>query len=206
MKKIILFLLFIICFLLIGCQSNGVVDESSKETKTDESNTDDSIKSDNNILIVYFSATNNTKNVAGYISNYLNSDIFEIIPSIPYTEDDLKYYTNCRADIEQNDASARPEISNSIDNIDEYNVIFLGYPIWHNDAPKIIYTFLESYNFDGKTIIPFCTSASSSITNSVVNLKNIASTSIFYEGMRFSSDVNKNVVEEWIDGLNIENN
>ena len=112
---------------------------------------------DMDILVTYFSCTGNTEKIAEYTASYLNADIYEIVPEIPYTEDDLKYYTDCRADREQNDPTARPEISGSVKNMDDYEIVFIGYPIWHGQAPKIIYTFIESYDFSDKIIVPFCT-------------------------------------------------
>lgn len=161
--------------------------------------------SDIDILVTYFSCTGNTEQIAEYAINYLNADSYEIIPETSYTEDDLKYYTNCRADREQNDSTARPEISGSIENIDDYEVIFVGYPIWHGQAPKIIYTFLESYDFSDKIIVPFCTSASSPVGTSAENLHSLTSESTsWYDGRRFSASSNEKNVIEWIDGLNIK--
>ena len=118
-----------------------------------------------NTLIVYFSATNNTENIANHIKTTLgdDADLFEIVPETPYTSADLNYNTDCRANREQNDANARPAISGSVENMKQYDVIFLGYPIWWGQAPKIMYTFLESYDLNGKTVVPFCTSGSSGI-------------------------------------------
>ncbi len=118
---------------------------------------------DTKTLVVYFSCTGTTETLAEYAAEILGADICEIVPAKPYTEEDLAYYTDGRADREQNDPKARPEISGEIENMDNYDTIILGYPIWHGQAPKIIYTFLESYDFSGKTIVPFCTSHSSGI-------------------------------------------
>lgn len=108
------------------------------------------------ILIAYFSATNNTESVANHIKTTLGdkADIYEIVPETPYTSADLNYNTDCRANREQNDPNSRPAISGSVDNMEQYDVIFLGYPIWWGQAPKIMYTFLESYDLSGKTIVP----------------------------------------------------
>lgn len=99
----------------------------------------------------------------------LGADLYEITPQQPYTEDDLAYYTGGRADQEQDDPIARPAISGSIEDMAQYDVVFIGYPIWHGQAPRIISTFLENYDFSGKTIVPFCTSHSSGIGNSDTN-------------------------------------
>ncbi len=141
------------------------------------------------VLVAYFSATGTTEGVAEAIHNQIaGSYLYEIVPQVPYTEDDLKYYTDCRADREQADSTARPAISGSVENIEQYDVIFIGYPIWHGQAPKIIYTFLESYEFSEKTIIPFCTSASSSMGSSATNLHSLAPQAIWKSGARISGN------------------
>lgn len=161
--------------------------------------------SDTDILVTYFSCTGNTEQIAEYAIDYLNADSYEIIPEIPYTEDDLKYYTDCRADKEQSDPTVRPEISGSVADMDDYEVIFVGYPIWHGQAPKIIYTFLESYNFSDKIIVPFCTSASSPIGSSAENLHSLTSENTeWLDGMRFSGNSTEKDVADWIDGLNFD--
>ncbi|MDE6586604.1 MAG: leucine-rich repeat protein [Clostridia bacterium] len=141
------------------------------------------------ILVAYFSCTNTTESVAQSIqSEVTNSLLYKITPAVPYTADDLKYYTDCRADREQTDPTARPEISGRVENLEQYDVIFIGYPIWHGQAPKIIYTFLESYNFSGKTIIPFCTSASSPMGSSATNLHYLAPEANWKNGARISGN------------------
>ncbi len=108
------------------------------------------------VLVAWFSATNNTENVANHIADILEADRYEIVPETPYTSADLNYRNDSsRANREQNDPAARPTISGSVENMAQYNVIFLGYPIWHGQAPKIISTFLESYDLSGKTVVPF---------------------------------------------------
>lgn len=162
--------------------------------------------SKNKTLVVYFSCTNTTEGIANHILNAVEANKYEIEAATPYTEDDLKYYTNCRADKEQNDPTARPEIAGSISNIEDYDTIFLGYPIWHGQAPKIIYTFLESYNFSGKTIVPFCTSHSSGVGSSATNLHSICKGDnvVWKTGTRFSSSSSSGNVVSWINSLNLD--
>lgn len=162
-----------------------------------------SATTENKILIAYFSATNNTENIAKHIADITNSTLYEILPKIPYTSADLNYNTDCRANREQNDSTARPEISRSVENMSQYDTIFIGYPIWWGQAPKIMYTFLESYDFAGKTIIPFCTSGSSGIGSSATNLSSSASDATWLSGQRFSGSASKATVENWINGLNL---
>ena len=158
------------------------------------------------VLVAYFSCTGTTESVANYILNTIKADKYEIEAAVPYTEDDLKYYTNGRADQEQNNPNARPEIKGAISNIEDYDIIFIGYPIWHGQAPKIIYTFLESYDFSGKTIVPFCTSHSSNIGSSATNLHSICEGSnvIWKTGKRFSSSATNSDVVSWINELGLK--
>jgi hypothetical protein len=157
-----------------------------------------------NILVVYFSATGTTRPLAEYATDILNADLYEIVPEQPYTDADLAYYTGGRADTEQNDPTSRPAISGSAENMDQYDVILLGYPIWHGQAPKIIYTFLESYDFSGKTILPFCTSHSSGIGSSADNLHALVSSVNWLDGKRFASDTSKEEIERWLNENDIQ--
>lgn len=154
-------------------------------------------------LVAYFSATNTTRPLAEYAADILNADLYEIVPEDPYTDADLAYYTNGRADREQNDPSARPAISGSVDNMAGYDVVFLGYPIWHGQAPRIISTFLESYDFSGKTLVPFCTSHSSGIGSSDTNLHALASGANWLSGRRFAAGTTHETMETWIEGLDL---
>ncbi len=160
----------------------------------------------NNILIAYFSCTNTTEGIANNIVIETKGTLYEIVPEVPYTAEDLKYYTNGRADKEQADPSARPAISGKIDNLDKYDIIFLGYPIWHGQAPKIIYTFLESYDFTGKTIIPFCTSHSSGIGSSDTNLHGLSASANWESGKRFSSGASQSEISNWVKSFNLNTN
>ncbi|MDO5602681.1 MAG: aldo/keto reductase [Oscillospiraceae bacterium] len=155
----------------------------------------------NKVLVVYFSATGTTKSLAEYAADILHADIYEIVPEVSYTEDDLAYYTNGRADREQNDPSARPAISDSVENIGQYDTILLGYPIWHGQAPRIISTFLESYDFSGKTILPFCTSHSSGIGNSDTGLYSLAQGAKWLGGRRFAADTSRGDIAAWLDEM-----
>ena len=155
-------------------------------------------------LVVYFSCTGTTELVAAYITEILGADSYQIVPEDPYTEADLAYDTNGRADQEQNDPDVRPAISGGVENMDEYDTIILGYPIWHGQAPRIISTFLESYDFSGKTIVPFCTSHSSRIGSSADNLHVLcADSTLWMEGRRFEAGTSKKTIEEWLGNVGI---
>lgn len=150
-------------------------------------------------LVAFFSCTNTTKNIAEQIAQAKGADLYQIMPEVPYTSEDLAYYTGGRADQEQNDLSVRPAISGGVENMAEYSVIYLGYPIWHGQAPRIISTFLESYDFSGKKIIPFCTSHSSGIGSSDANLHGLCPESVTWEaGKRFAADASKEEIETWL--------
>jgi len=182
-------------------------DESSSGAERQETSTPVSeLKQEDDMggktLVVYFSATGTTKMLAEYAAEILNADIYEIVAEDPYTEADLAYYTNGRADQEQNDTSARPAISGSVENMEQYDTIILGYPIWHGQAPRIISSFLESYDFAGKTLIPFCTSHSSGIGSSADNLHSLCSDSaIWIEGRRFEAGTSRSTIKEWLDSI-----
>ncbi len=162
-------------------------------------NPDNTVSS--NILVAYFSATGNTQKVAGYLADVTGGRLYEIEPQVPYTEADMTYEEDCRANVEHKDPAARPEIKGSVENMAEYDVIYLGYPIWWDEAPKIIYTFVESYDFSGKTIVPFCTSGSSPIGSSAANLHPLAPKATWLEGGRFPAGASKSAVEEWVNSL-----
>ena len=190
-------LLFVFSFLsLFGCKK-----EEERANNTEEKI---NITSDSNVLITYFSVTNNTKKIATYAKEHLSCETFEIVPEQAYTSQDINYNnSDCRANKEQQDDSARPAIKNKLDDLSKFDTIILGYPIWWGQAPKIMYTFIESYNFEGKTILPFCTSGSSPIGSSATNLSKSSPKANWLEGKRFSSSTSKDEVEKWLDD-NIE--
>ncbi len=154
------------------------------------------------MAIIYFSATGTTKKIAEYIKNWADGDLIEIIPKEKYTTSDLNYGNDTsRATKEQNDSNARPEIASTI-NTDNYDVIYLGYPIWWGDVPKIILTFLDNHNLNGKTIIPFCTSGSTGISGSLSTLKNYNKNITWLDGHRFGSGASETEVKNWVNSLN----
>ena len=154
-------------------------------------------------LVAYFSRTGTTEVIADYIIDITGADVFEIEASVPYTDEDIQYSdSSCRANREQNDKSVRPKIKDTIENIEQYDTIFVGYPIWWNQEPRIIDTFLESYYFSGATVIPFCTSHSSGIGTSESNIKNLdVEYGELLSGKRFSASSTEKDVSEWLDTL-----
>ena len=179
-------------------------DTNSAENSTDMENTDNQDVQDHKVLVAYFSATGTTKGVAEHIANGLNADIYEIVPEDPYTDADLNYNdNNSRTTIEMNDPNARPAISGSVENMEQYDIIFVGYPIWWGEAPRIVSTFMESYDFSGKTIVPFCTSGGSGIGSSASNLERLTSGATWLDGRRLNGSDSQDTVMEWVNGLGL---
>lgn len=157
------------------------------------------------ILVAYFSATNTTKGVAEHIADSLSADLYEITPEQPYTDDDLDYHDdNRRSTIEMNDSSARPAISGSVEDMGQYSMVFIGYPIWWGEAPRIVSTFMESYDFSGKTIVPFCTSGGSGVGSSATNLEALTSGATWLSGTRLNGGSSRSEIVDWVNGLGLD--
>ena len=192
-RKIIIFLNILICIVtLTGCN------KAKKEKNKNNTSTSNSV-------VLFFSATGTTKSIAKRISRNSNSDLIEIVPNDKYKDEDLNYNTDCRANREQNDPNARPKIKNNID-IEKYDVIYLGYPIWWGTNPKIILTLLDTYDFSGKIIFPFCTSGSTDITESIKDLRAYNQNLIIKDGKRFSSNTSEHEILDFIERSRIETN
>ncbi|MBP5245234.1 MAG: hypothetical protein J6036_02120 [Clostridia bacterium] len=148
-------------------------------------------------IVIYFSCTGNTKKLAEKIAAATDSDMFEIVPEQPYTTQDIDYNSDCRANREQSDDSARPKIASIFENPDDYDTVYLGYPIWWGTMPKIINTFLETYDLSDKTVMPFCTSGSSGIGTSVKAIKQYLPD--IKDGMRGTASTTAEQIKTWID-------
>lgn len=158
-------------------------------------------------LVVYFSCTNTTKGVADRIVEATDAATWRIEPEVAYTSEDLNYNnSSSRANREQNDPSACPAIKGKCENLADYDVVFLGYPIWWGKAPKVIFTFLESHDLTGKTIVPFCTSHSSGIGSSDTDLHRLATGAEWKQGRRFGGNESKETIKNWIEGMNLNFN
>ena len=215
MQKITAVLLvFVLVFSLASCGGNSENNRASagenastsaeSASAATESETPENDAAEQKILVAYFSATGTTEGVAEQIAEGLSCNLYEITPQDPYTDADLNYSdTNSRTTSEMNDENARPAISGSVSDMAQYDVVFLGYPIWWGEAPRIISTFLESYDFTGKTIVPFCTSGSSGISSSVSSLKPLTSGATWLEGQRFGGGASDETVMEWVRSLNL---
>lgn len=167
-----------------------------------ESEAGDPVQSHNKVLVAVFSATGTTRGIAEKIAAITGADLYEITAAEPYSADDLNYHDrNSRSTKEQNDKSARPEIGSEALDLGGYTTVYLGFPIWWGEEPRILDTFVESYTFDGITMIPFCTSSSSGIGRSGQNLADNAGSGDWLEGKRFSGSVTEADLQAWIDSL-----
>ena len=158
---------------------------------------------DGGTLIAYFSWSGNTEQVAQLIQEATGGDLFEITPAVPYTDDYDELLDIARQ--EQSD-SARPELAAQVENWGRYDTVFVGYPNWWSDAPMVVYTFLESYDWTGKTLIPFNTSASGGFGRSLDNLAGSAAGATFLEGISFTERTLEDAQSEvpaWLDGLGL---
>lgn len=155
-------------------------------------------------LVAYFSASGITAKLAKKLSNVIGADLHEIKPSIPYTSDDLNWQNkNSRSSIEMKDKGSRPAIQNKVDEMDDYDTVFVGFPIWWYIAPTVINTFLEQYDLSGKTIIPFATSGSSGMGETNKYLANSCKGAILKDGKRFSPNASEAELSDWVKSLNI---
>ena len=176
--------------------SEATAAEQTDDTETNESGTG------SETLVVYFSATGNTRGVAEKIATITGADIYEIKAAQEYTEADLDWNdSDSRTTHEQNDASVRPEIGSDPVSLEGYRTIYIGYPIWWGEEPRIMDTFVESYDFGSITMIPFCTSGGSGIGRSGQNLAENAGSGNWLEGARFSGGASEDELRSWIEGL-----
>lgn len=220
MKKITaLFLSLIMVLGITACgNSNTSVSSTQENSKTEDSQPavpeSTSAKTDSGdaleesqtrkTLVVYFSATGNTEQAAGYIADLTEGDLFELEPADPYTDEDLNYGNeNSRVSREYADESLRTVelLADTVENWESYDTVFIGYPIWWGIAAWPVDTFVKANDFTGKTVIPFCTSASSGLGESGELLAELAGTGDWQEGIRFRSSVSESDVQEWLDSV-----
>ncbi|MBR2389867.1 MAG: flavodoxin [Mogibacterium sp.] len=208
MKKIIALLVaLLLVFGLTACGGGNSenTEDSSSETATESSSEETAAEepqTDTGVLVVYFSATGTTKGVAEKIASVTGADLYEIKAAQEYTAEDLDWNdSDSRTTHEQNDPSVRPEIGSDPVSLEGYSTIYIGFPIWWGEEPRIMDTFVESYDFDGITMIPFCTSSSSGIGMSGKNLESNAGSGKWLDGERFSGSVSEDELQTWIEGL-----
>lgn len=179
---------------------------SDKQEQPDEPS-EEGEGSEGKALVVYFSATGNTKAVAEILAGLQGADLYEIVPEQPYTNEDLNYNDrNTRATVEQNDPDARPAIQGSITDFEQYDVVYVGYPIWWGDMPRILYTFFDTYDFDGKTIAPFCTSGGSGLSGTPGTIAGLEEGATVLDGLHASNSAADSVessVLEWLGSIGL---
>ena len=220
MKKI--FTIIIACFMVISLAACGndtqtqvssltpQENELSSQTEPEDSESASSseqtsapVATGANKLVVYFSWSGNTETVANEIATQTGADIFEIIPQTPYSDD---YDTVVDLAQQEQSDNARPEIADTIDNIEDYDVIYVGFPNWWGDMPMILYSFFDSYDLSGKTIAPFCTSGGSGLSNTVVEMGTLEPDATITEGLHIRDNAvsdGVNDVSEWLDSIGL---
>lgn len=203
----------LLMFCLVVCSSGGSGSTSSADTSSssvssasDETSatTEESSTDLGNVLVVYYSATGNTERVANSIAEATGGDLFEIEPTEPYTDDDLNWNDeSSRVSREYEDESLRdvPLVNTTVDGWDDYDTVFIGYPIWWGIAAWPVDGFVEANDFSDKTVIPFATSASSGMGQSGELLADLAGIGDWQDGMRFSSGAGDDEVQEWVETL-----
>lgn len=158
----------------------------------------------NSILVAYFSNTGRTQAVAEKLATATGATLFRIEPAVPYTEADLDYNDDsARCMRELNDPASRPEITGTAPDWDRCDTVFLGYPIWWSRTPPIMQTFVESYDWAGKTVVPFCTSGSSSLGSSASVLADAAPEATWLPGQRFAAAASESELASWVKSLGI---
>ena len=216
MKKNIIMIVVIILIVVLGVFTTYSLLQSNKENNngnnvdnnsngnSNNNNNNSSNSNDKKILVVYYSAQSHTENVAKKIADNLNADIFEIEPVDEYTSSDLDWTnSNSRVSREHDDESLRDVKlkTSKIENLDDYDTILIGYPIWWGIAAWPVNNFVKDNDFTNKTVIPFCTSSSSGMGNSDKLLENIASGGNWLSGQRFSSNPSNDDIKRFTDSL-----
>ena len=186
-------LLIVLGLLIIGAGVVFALQNNGKENPVKAENT----------LVAYFSATGTTKRVAENLAKAAGANLYEIKPLKPYTSADLNWHdSNSRSSVEMNDPKSRPELVADNFSVDNYDIIYLGFPIWWGTAPKVVHTFLEKYDFSGKKVIIFATSGSSGLGNTANNLKSsVSSSTKIVEGRVLNGNPSVNELKQWVEGL-----
>lgn len=154
------------------------------------------------VLVAYFSASGVTAKAAAKLANAAGADLFEIVPEQPYTKSDLNWHDkNSRSSVEMNDRSSRPAINSKVPNMEQYDIVFVGFPVWWYREPSIIDTFIESYDFSGKTVAPFCTSGGSGPGSTSSNLQSLAKGAKVIEGKKLSFMTTEGLLKKWVDEI-----
>lgn len=201
MKRTILRLVSCALLIAVGLLAGGCASDASESDNQKPA----TVAPDSRVLVAYFSATGNTERIATYAADALDADVYVITPEVPYTAEDFAINSGGRCDVEQDNLTMRPGLSGDMPDVDNYDVIMVGYPIWHNYAPRIICTFLENLSLDGKVLIPFCTSNQSDIDTSEGELQSLNLGEVqWMDGRRFAADSSAEEVEAWLEGLGFQ--
>ncbi|MBS5724452.1 MAG: flavodoxin [Clostridiales bacterium] len=225
MKKLLSFLLFLALVLpLAACSgettsspetdsaepsvssfesSSADTSEATAEPEESSGASDTTEAEGGGTLVAYFSWSGNTEQMANMIQQETGGDLFEIAPATPYTDD---YDTLLDVARQEQAEDARPALASQVENWDSYDVVFVGYPDWWSDAPMLIYSFLEAYSWEGKALVPFCTSGGSGFGRSLDKLADSAPSATILEGLHVSGNRVGSAGEDvaaWIDGLNL---
>ncbi len=211
MKKLTVLLLSVVLVLVLSlaaCGSANKPASAATQTETSVSSENESAASleTGKTLVVYYSASGNTKRVAEDIAEAAEADLFEIVPGEVYTSDDLNWTNpNSRVSREHDDESLRdvPLTTTEVENWEDYDTVFIGYPIWWGIAAWPVDNFVKDNDFTGKTVIPFATSSTSGMGQSGTLLADMAGTGDWQEGQRFSSGVSDKDVQSWVNGLGL---
>ena len=202
MKKLFAVMMSVaLIFAVTACGSAG---DRTEESSSSGQNAPERTAAEAKGLVVYFSWSGNTENVAKSIQRQTDSDIWEIIPVTPYSDD---YDTVVDLVQKEQSTDARPAISGSIENIEQYDVIYVGYPNWWSDMPMILYTFFDTYDLSGKTIAPFCTSGGSGLSGTVNEIKELEPNAVVTDGLHIGSSSSAdpdNAVSDWLEQNNIK--
>ncbi len=202
MKKILIVMVaLVLTFAMMACGGTG--NNTEESSLSEQSSSESSVAGGAKELVVYFSWSGNTESVANSIKDQTGSDIFEIVPQTPYSDD---YDTVVDLAQEEQRTDARPEISGSIDNLEQYDVIYVGYPNWWGDMPMILYTFFDTYDLSGKRIVPFVTSGGSGLSNTVNTIKSLEPEAEVLEGLSLSSSQASDPdsdVADWLNSLGL---
>ena len=192
----------------VAAQENAAktpnADEAKSESATNEAPSAIAAATNNKVLVAYFSASGVTRGVAEIIGQSTGGTIFEIVPETKYSDDDLNWRNeNSRSSVEMKDPSSRPAIVGKVENLSDYDIVFLGYPIWWNVAPHVVNTFIEANDLSGKTVVPFCTAGSSTIDNSVAELRKVLPNAKVLDGKKLFSHSTREDVDAWIKSLDL---
>ena len=204
MKKKYLMVLFVILAIsvLSACGGNNQDGaENGQPAEATEESTDAATTAVNDTMVIYFSVTGNTEGVAETIAQITGADTYKIEAAEPYTDADIEYNDECRSAVEQNDPDARPAFAGDAPSLEGVQTVFLGYPIWYGQAPRIMDTFVESVSFDGVTVIPFCTSDNSGIGDSAKELEQNAGSGTWLAGERFAAGASEDELRTWIESV-----